>query len=566
MASKIVELNAAETIPAAVQKLQLPPQPLLLLLGDFEASLSTTVQAICRRVFAPVALKPGALILDNASCTGLAAAMGAAARFEDRAPQLIGVVPNGRAANDIESNHQIVLRLPAEWDDWAKYAMQIADALVADPSGTPKPVLAVLAGGGDTEKQALLRCAERCWPVLVMTGTGGLADKIAAAQTNPATDDSDLAEILDTADIYSVPVTGDIEEYNRIVLREVQPHPEIFTGTLKEAWAWFDALDRTAVFKQKRFRALELTLIILAVIAALFAILSSGAAALHPAFRHWIHNQWNGAGTTLHILVIITPILISIIGTYNSHFRDGNKWILLRGAAEAIKREIFRFRTKAGDYRDSQCVQDSRESKLVAKIKEITSGLEQSEVNKTSLAKVIENGKPIPPSGNQQPIPLRNQETPEQRMNALKPDEYLTVRIQNQIDYLEKKTCKLSVKLSRMQMLIYIIGGSGTFLAAIGLDVWVALATALVTAITTKLQADQTENSLVQYNQTLASLRNINAWWKALSPWEKEQPRNIDLLVGQTEQTLAAETAGWVQQMQSALDKLTQKEPVATAK
>src|SRR5581483_8999489 len=134
MASKIVELNAAETIPAAVQKLELPPQPLLLLLGDFDATLSTAVQAICRRVFAPTASTAGALILDNASSTGLAAAMGAAARFQDRTPQLIGVVPNGRAANDIESNHQIVLRLPAEWDDWAKYTLQIADALIGDPS------------------------------------------------------------------------------------------------------------------------------------------------------------------------------------------------------------------------------------------------------------------------------------------------------------------------------------------------------------------------------------------------------------------------------------------------
>src|SRR5581483_4838374 len=283
--------------------------------------------------------------------------------------------------------------------------LPISDALIGDPSGTPKPVLAVLSGGGDTEKQAILRCAERCWPVLVMSGTGGLADKIVAAQTTPPTDDADLTEITDEAEIYTVPINGDIDQYNRIVLREVQPHPEIFSGTLKEAWAWFDALDRTAVFKQKKFRAIELTLIVLAVIAALFAILSSGTA-LHPGFQHWIHQRWNGAGLTLHILVIVTPILISIIGTYNSHFRDGNKWILLRGAAEAIKREIFRFRTLSGDYSDPQCVQNSRESKLMAKIKEITSGLEQSEVNKTSLARVIENGKPIPPTLKEQPVQL----------------------------------------------------------------------------------------------------------------------------------------------------------------
>jgi hypothetical protein len=113
---------------------------------------------------------------------------------------------------------------------------------------------------------------------------------------------------------------------------------------------------------------------------------------------------------------------------------------------------------------------------------------------------------------------------------------------------------------------IYIVGGAGTFLAAIKLDIWVALTTAAVTALTTKLQGDQVEATLVQYNQARAGLKNIEAWWKALSPWEKGRRNNIDLLVDQTEKALESETAGWVQQMQSALDKLTEKEPQVTAK
>ena len=88
-----------------------------------------------------------------------------------------------------------------------------------------------------------------------------------------------------------------------------------------------------------------------------------------------------------------------------------------------------------------------------------------------------------------------------------------------------------------------------------------ALTTALATALTTKLEIDQVENSLVQYNVALTSLRNIESWWKALSPWEKTRRKNIDLLVDQTERTLERETAGWVQQMQSELDKLTEKQP-----
>ena len=56
-------------------------------------------------------------------------------------------------------------------------------------------------------------------------------------------------------------------------------------------------------------------------------------------------------------------------------------------------------------------------------------------------------------------------------------------------------------------------------------------------------------------------MRGIELWWTALSNWEKSRQKNIDLLVDRTERTLEAEMAGWVQQMQSALEKLTEKEP-----
>ena len=87
--------------------------------------------------------------------------------------------------------------------------------------------------------------------------------------------------------------------------------------------------------------------------------------------------------------------------------------------------------------------------------------------------------------------------------------------------------------------------------------------TAVAATLTTRLETDQVAYSLIQYNQALTGLRNIASWWKALSPWEKGRRRNIDLLVEQTETTLEGELAGWAQQMQSALDKLTEKEQAA---
>jgi hypothetical protein len=118
----------------------------------------------------------------------------------------------------------------------------------------------------------------------------------------------------------------------------------------------------------------------------------------------------------------------------------------------------------------------------------------------------------------------------------------------------------LSKRLKRALVWIYIIGGSGALLATLHGDVWVALTTAVAAALTTRLEMDQVENTLVQYNHALTGLRNIASWWKALSRWEKVRRGNIDLLVEQTEKTLAGPLVDWVKLVQTDLDKLTEKE------
>ena len=93
-------------------------------------------------------------------------------------------------------------------------------------------------------------------------------------------------------------------------------------------------------------------------------------------------------------------------------------------------------------------------------------------------------------------------------------------------------------------------------LAAVGLEVWVALTAALVGAFSTFLEYQQVENSLMKYNQAATDLANVKAWWTALSYKEKADPKNTDMLVGNAEKILQSELLGWVQQMEDALAEL----------
>ncbi len=539
---QIADLTSPEAIQSAIDKLQLTPRPLIILLGNFDEHLNPQVRSICSRIIAPIAIDPGALILDDGSGSGCAALMGEAAAEQDQMPSLLGLISNEAAESALDSNHGLFLRLPKEWSYSAKYTFQIADQLTKQGTTEAQPVSAVLFGGGDAEKKAIVRCARRSWPVVVIQGTGGLADQIldVSAPCNgaaPPALDPDLREIVDTATLFRFRLDGNFEDLRRILLGRVDLRKDALADTLNEAWAIYDQLDEAANGKQTAFRRVEWTILGLAVAATFFAILQSG-----KSVPHWFTVPAHSAG--VHWFVLIIPITASVIAAYNSHFREGYKWILLRGAAEAVKREIFRFRTRAGPYSDEQCIQNSRESKLAAKIKDITSALEQSEVNKTNIDAKVKSDPA--------------------RLQFLAPEEYRQTRIEDQVNYFVGKTRKLSKKLRFLQVSVYVAGATGTLLAAINFDVWVALATSIVTALTTKLQADQVENSLMKYNQALTSLRNVDIWWKALSKWEKGRRTNIDLLVDQAEKALEGETAGWIQQMQSALDKLTEKEQPAS--
>ena len=545
-APSVIEVQKTDTIETAAAKITVQPEVIILLLGSFDASIAPEVRSVCARALAPVALMANALIVDNGSSEGLAAEMGQAAQQMDQSPALLGILDPGAGTPD--PNHTHLLRLPAEWTDPAKSSLLMIAELAKSGVTGPKPVIVLLFGGSDAHKITVQRCARRGWPILVVQGAGGLGDTILEALSPPPNDamappiaDPDLREILDTASICPLALAGNVDDLKRVLFGPIQKPADV----LADAWSRYDDLDLGAVEKQREFRRIQIGILALAVTATLLAVAISGSA-LPVSLRSWLIQRLPPMVTqhthqVLHALLVLVPITISVLVSLNSRFREGNKWILLRAAAESIKREIFRYRARSGVYSQEQCTQASAQSKLSANIKDITTNLTQSEVNRSNI--------PHRPAASTS------------RVKFLVPEDYLLERIKDQTDYLTSKTAALYKRLQALEFCILLAGGLGTFLAAIHGEVWVALTTALATALTTKLEIDQVENSLVQYNVALTSLRNIESWWRALSPWEKTRRKNIDLLVDQTEKTLERETAGWVQQMQSELDKLTEKQP-----
>ena len=252
---------------------------------------------------------------------------------------------------------------------------------------------------------------------------------------------------------------------------------------------------------------------------------------------------------------------------FYSKLNPANKWVLLRSSAEAIKRAIYIYRTRPVIYPktspDGKGQQDlvdeedleqaSREVELYSRLKSINSQLMQTDVNLAALP-AYEDGY----------FPKNAINPNDNGFRFLLPQDYIKLRLEDQLNWFRGKVVKMERELRWFQAIILIIGGVGTFLAAIEQEIWVALTTSLLTALTTYLQYKQTEHTLMQYNQTAANLANISSWWLSLTPDQQVSPAMVSRLVRTTEKILETESVGWVQQMKDALAELQKEEEVVT--
>jgi hypothetical protein len=237
------------------------------------------------------------------------------------------------------------------------------------------PVIVVLVNGGAGSQTELLRCVRQEWPVLIAEGTGGLADEIAALR-KPGADLSkagaELTEIVASARVRVVQTGETLDTWQQLL--DGRPKDD---QTLEHVWNDYRRWDEAAENYQNEFRALQWLAVWLGVIATLVAVLQKG----WPIPKEQTPQWWD---YPLHLTIIIIPILVSILFAFMNRFRPGTRWLLLRGGAESVKREIF-----TGIYSDQQRG-PYRATRLGQEVDKIMKALAQSEANKAGEPKIPE--------------------------------------------------------------------------------------------------------------------------------------------------------------------------------
>lgn len=551
-------VRAPPQTPAAdlAQALGLAQGPVLLLSGGAGGMSEKLLNKLwpAFELIGNVLVQEGITVLDGGTDSGVMRLMGRALVQAGRIAPHVGVLParaeaapQGVTGEDVlDPNHShFVLVDSDQWGDEIHTMGELAVHL----AGEVKPVV-LLANGGEVSLQDLEWHAGRGHRILVLAGSGRLADELSRAIRRPkrrarprvaAIAGAGNCRVFDCTAIKPecvVSLRGYLKGEPTVTDKPKAPEGK---EALFDAWSSFARYDHNAKSTRNQYLRLRTCILFLGVGATALAILYAWSqAAENPGLPQQI----------LRYTVIALPIIISILQAGSAQFRGGTNYVLLRGSAEALKSEIYRYRAKAEIYSPANTASEPREIKLARKVKTIGGQLMKSEANQSMLK---------PYTGKLPPI-YEAVDNPDDGFEDLKADRYLALRLEDQLNWYHAKTQKIGRRWRRAYWYIIILGGIGTLLAALGLEIWVAVTVALGGALTSLLQLQADEQTLISYNQAATDLEGVRIWWHALPEEDRNKQENKNKLVRYTEGVLQTELAGWVQQMMDALSDLYEEE------
>jgi hypothetical protein len=566
----------------------------------------------------PAALELKAVLVDGGTQAGVMAMTGRAVAEQpvETRPALLGVAPAGKVAYPggpdvsgvkdaapLDANHSHFVLVGAnDWGDETAMLFAVIEAL-----SRGRQIVTVLVNGGAVARQEVLQSVVRGWPLVVISGSGELADEIAGYVERLRKIDvrranrrnglrgrlswwfgehrvqiagNDMATIVKDGRITLFALADDPDRLRPLLARHLRPVP--VTPLLNSAWQRFADYDQNAVQQQSTFERLQRYILGLGVVTTFLAVLYTAlelAISRQEAIHSYVIGILQGAEATgafvglpasylrsvtllagvppaamslLRFAVVAVPIVVAMLVAYYNRFDAGSKWILLRATAESIKREIYRYRTRADIYRTPKLDdQDATADALLARrVGDLCRRTMRTEVNFSALKPY----KGVLPPG------MYGAQSVDDGFSPLTPAQYAAIRIGDQITYFRSRCVRLERRLKRLQAITYLFVGLSALLAAVSLEIWVPVAAAVATALTAYVQAQQYESTLTKYNQTMTDLLNLQDWWQALTKTERETPENIDLLVRLGEEILETENLGWVRRMQNALLELRKKQ------
>jgi hypothetical protein len=407
-----------------------------------------------------------------------------------------------------------------------------------DQHHAPLPCVSLVVSGGAAALRESLRCARYGWPLVVIKGTGGVADRIAAAIGNPKDYISDpiVTEIVQEANIEVIEladVDGGITGHmlKRIIAAAQSRLTAAFTAEPNVVMAW----DRVHMFEQtaRRQRAtgkgIRTIIILLALTSTMLVCTNQSIESGLIRNTGAVQLDLQRVASVLSVMLLVLPIVSAVVRSYGAKARSLQKSLHLRAAAEELRSEIYCYRTCTGVYNLSNL--SARNSALAEAMKRVNAAVANSVASEGGITSSV--GMDI--NGNGYDANFRVS-VDDDGISQLSPEEYIALRIVEERDVHRRKAATCQRILGAISIGNYVLGGVGTYLATMGrIQLYVSVTTAVSTAMISLGEEERLHDKLTAHTRALNEFKTLIAWWKSLSAIEKANPQNFAQLVEHAE-------------------------------
>ena len=208
----LIQVDSSVDLSAALRQIGLQkPRPTLVVVGGASKMTDESLARLRQlfvEVLAPLAEELKAYVVDGGTDAGVMQMIGKARADTAGTFPLIGVAPEGKIALPnpssslssgklLEPNHTHFVLIPgATWGDESSWLARIATMLAGG-----SPSVTVLINGGETALLDVFKNIEVGRSVVVIAGSGRLADEIARAVLHPQEAPERVAELVHTGQL-----------------------------------------------------------------------------------------------------------------------------------------------------------------------------------------------------------------------------------------------------------------------------------------------------------------------------------------------------------------------------
>lgn len=300
------------------------------------------------------------------------------------------------------------------------------------------------------------------------------------------------------------------------------------TPILQIAWTRYAHLASTARRRTAAFYRIRRWILILGVVATLFAILTE--------------TFFSGTNTLLglaaKVVFVATPVLASILAAFSSKFYANGHWLVYRSGAEEIKKEIYIYRTILQKNDQGRRYLEKKLGEIQRKLYQTLSG---------EFAYEPYDG-PIPP--NYRPEDPNS----DPGLNDLNGEEYFRYRVEEQLGWHNRSILRLKKERRQMSVFILAAGGLGSVFAAWGgpLSIWVAFTASITAALIGWQELRNIDKSIGNFSRVVMELTLIYDHWQNLEA-EERTTAEFYKMVRSCEAILWTQNQEYIKSMQEAL-------------